>query len=317
MLTSNQIDKIKTRVVVYIPTPIRNHHRRKYFSKHIYKHNPYSPQDVIFLWIFGTKTGKELESDVDISTVYQDNPHIPQKDIIFTSCRDDGDEWDNANGTSSTTCKTYEAIKYIYQRYQAEYVWRGADDAYLNIQYFIQLLNEKVYPLERAWIGSLRPKHGYDIDLNPNSQPNLQKLFGLQSFSYSYMLGIGFGMTYDIVQLISNWNIPPHQTWCEDVMLGMWLNIFQINKINEQFLILNRPGSRHSPNDFIDNNDNNHHENENDVLYGVKILVLHRMEIMDWHHIDKDGIIYLPLKNVPPFTRGKVIRKTIRQIHQH
>jgi hypothetical protein len=66
-----------------------------------------------------------------------------EMNVFYSIRRDTGDEWNNANGTSSTTCKVYEGIKHVYNNYEAEYVWKGADDAYLNIRYFMDMIEKK------------------------------------------------------------------------------------------------------------------------------------------------------------------------------
>ena len=61
----------------------------------------------VLIFVLGTKTGERLESDIDTSSVRR----LDGARYIFTPCRDMGDEWDNPNGTSATTCKVYEAYK--------------------------------------------------------------------------------------------------------------------------------------------------------------------------------------------------------------
>ena len=59
-------------------------------------------------------------------------------------------------------------------------------------------------------------------------QPALRELYGLYQFG-QLMYGMGFVMSIDVVEFIGAWTIPPHQTWIEDVMVGMWLKPFQIS----------------------------------------------------------------------------------------
>lgn len=82
------------------------------------------------------------------------------------------------------------------------------------------------------------------------------------------MLGIGYAFSWDVVSLIASWTMPPHLTWCEDVMVGMWLNIFPITKISRPDLILNRGMTKHSQ---------------------VNVILLHYMEDHDWSNIADDG----------------------------
>ena len=64
-------------------------------------------KQAVLIFVLGTKTGERLESDIDTSSVRR----LDGARYIFTPCRDMGDEWDNPNGTSATTCKVYEAYK--------------------------------------------------------------------------------------------------------------------------------------------------------------------------------------------------------------
>ena len=269
--------RFKTRIVVFIPTKISSKKRRIPVNRQFAKEN-WSSSDVVIIWIIGTKSGKVLEKELDYAHIYEE-PFMNVQNVVVTNCRDDGDEWNNENGTSSTTCKFYEAQRYMYQHFDAEYAIRGADDAYLNIRKFWEI--EPSLPRNAMWLGHKRQVNTPPLDLSLNKQPRIQKLFGLDQFSVNYMLGMGFVFSWDIVQLIATWNIPPHLTWCEDVMIGMYLNIFQINRIHRPDLFVNRAGSIADQKYYYG------------TLGKLDVILLHYIDSRDWATIDANGSIYI------------------------
>jgi hypothetical protein len=66
---------------------------------------------VFFVFKFGALDGPKLEFN-DIRLHMAKKEAAVESDVrvryLFTPCRDYGDEPNNANGTSSTTCKTYQ-----------------------------------------------------------------------------------------------------------------------------------------------------------------------------------------------------------------
>ena len=214
--------RFKTEVVMFIPTPIPWADRRAHVLKQFLREK-WPRSRAVLVFVFGTRTGPRLEEALDTSPV--DKERVPGVDYFFSSCRDLGDEMNNPNGTSSTTCKVYEACKYIYENYEAEYVWRGADDSYVNLQLFFK--DKPNLQSTRLFLGFLRKMKEVSSDLKLEGQPKLHELFGLYQYG-QYMMGLGFVFSWDVVEFMATWSIPPHLTWCEDVMVGMWLNPFQI-----------------------------------------------------------------------------------------
>jgi len=274
--TSMSTMREKTRVIIFIPSPVSFADRRTFVYQRFLREG-WKRSEAIMFFVFGSRTGERLEYEIDVTPVYGEGI-----EFFISNCRDFGDEFNNPNGTSATTCKVYEAIKYIYRNFEAEFVWRGADDAYLNLKVFFSLIPE--LPNSRMWLGRQRPLKNIRkrSDTMLKHQPKLQKLFGIEQFP-PYMMGIGYAFSWDVVQHIASWHIPPHQTWCEDVMVGMWLNPFQINRIDRPDLLRNRDhltGSRQ------------------------KLLLIHYMHSKDWENIDDEGklsvfeydeLIYEPL----------------------
>ena len=269
-------EKQKVRIVVFIPSPIQTPERRYYVNRQ-FQREQWKSSEVKILWVFGSKTGTQLENSLNYTSVFHE-PLMKEDEILITQCRDFGDEFNNPNGTSGTTCKTYFAIKYIYEHYDAEFIWRGADDAYLNLKLFFQLIPK--LPKERIWIGQKRSTWN-PFDLNLKNQPNLQQLYGIPQLSTNYMLGMGFAFSYDIVELLATFKFIPHLTWCEDVMVGMWLMMFPINRVNS-WLFINRAGSSGNPIPLDETTGN------------LTVLLLHYMEPENWDHIYDDGIIFIP-----------------------
>lgn len=272
--------KEKTKVVVFIPTTIQSVRRRHFVNRQFAK-EAWRREDVVVFWVLGSKTGKRLELDLqaNLSQVMTE-PFMSQSNTLITSCRDSGDEENNANGTSSTTCKFFEAMRFVHQRFDCQYVWRGADDAYLNLQLFLKLMPS--LPKHAMWLGQPRKDQNRISDIYLDTQPQIQKLFGLKSFPNNYMLGMGSAFTADIAMLLANWNIPPNLTWCEDVVVGLWMTIFRLNRVDLSPLFVNRPGSAANRWPY-------------DYTYGnLTVLILHYIRDHDWDHIAADGTILIP-----------------------
>jgi hypothetical protein len=195
--------------------------------------------DGAHLWfIIGTLDGPTLDRPtVGLATVRREAglERSPFVRYHFAPCRDHGDEFDNPNGTSGTTCKTYEALKFIARTYASRpprFVWRGADDAYLDLHVFRTHITPHLQTC-RLFFGRIRfpsPLGDGDLDVFPR-QPNLYALFGVLKFG-KYMEGMGFCLSWDVVQFLGNAPIPPRQTWCEDVILGHWLMFYDVDFVD-------------------------------------------------------------------------------------
>jgi hypothetical protein len=215
----------------------------------------WNSSQAVLIFVFGTRTGERLETELDTSTA----EILPGAEYIFTGCRDFGDEPDNPNGTSSTTCKVYEACVHISQHYKARYVWRGADDTYVNLKLFFKMM--PLLPVDRLYMGFFRPATELFDDLLLSRQPRLEALFSIYQFG-GYMVGSGYVLSSDVVEFIGTLEIPPHLTWCDDVMVAMWLNPFRITKLQVSDL----PGYSNGP-----------------------PLTIHYMRREWWHAIDEEG----------------------------
>ena len=252
--------KHETEVVMFVPCPMEWTRRRRFIVKQFLVER-WTEQQVVLIFVFGTRTGPRLEQALDTSQAEL----LPGARYIYTPCRDLGDELNNPNGTSSTTCKVYEACVHIAQHYTSKYVWRADSDAYMNLRLFFRIMPQ--LPASRLFLGRYRDASVYrkdDWDLQLSRQPLLQPLFGLAQFG-GYMQGEGYVFSYDVAEFIGTLSIPPHQTWCEDVMVGMWLNPFRITKMDYTAL----PGSRSNPS-----------------------LLVHYMQDAWWDHIDENGAVH-------------------------
>ena len=255
--------KMETEVVMFVPSPVPWEERRQHVYRQ-FEREHWKDKQVALLFVFGNRSGGGLQGYVNTSGVVQ----YPRATNVIVNCRDYGDEYDGLDDTSGTTCKVYKSMQYVAANYQAKYVWRGADDSYVNLKYFFSIM--PTLPHARLFFGSLRKVGNVQSDLLLSNQPQLAALFGLRQFG-QYMMGSGFVMSYDVVDFLASLKIPPHLTWCEDVMVGMWLNPFQIE-------------FRHSP-DIID-------QASGLASLGKIYLLVHRMLPEQWVRIDSRGVFY-------------------------
>lgn len=260
-------------IVVYIPSPAPWRERRSQVMRKM--RGELGGAHVWF--IIGTLTGDRLDRPASgLAAVRREAALEPNPDVRyhFAPCRDFGDEYDNANGTSSTTCKTYEALKFIARTYAdrpPRFVWRGADDAYLDLRVFRAHVAPRLQTC-RLFFGRIRfptPRGYDDLNLFPH-QPNLYALFGLLKFG-KYMHGMGFCLSWDVVQFLGNAPIPPRQTWCEDVMLGQWLLFYDVDFVD--FLSVN-------PEVGMVNGDER-------LTYYPRLLLGHRLSGAQWAALER------------------------------
>jgi hypothetical protein len=256
--------KIKTEVVMFVPSPIPWEDRRKQVYTQ-FEREGWTLDKAALLFIVGSRAGEMLKDEINTSVITE-YPHAVN---VIVYCRDQGDEPNNPDDTSGTTCKVYEALKYIVANYTAKYVWRGADDSFVNLPYFFKNVMPTI-PSTRLYFGRLRRTDSEETDLLLSSQPRLQELFGIYQFG-QYMSGMGYVLSYDVADFIASLKIPPHLTWCEDLMVGMWLNPFQIT-------FMSHPGF--------------HEQGERTADLGVDYVLVHRMTPMQWARIDENGRLY-------------------------
>lgn len=241
--------------------------------------------DAHVYFVLGTRTGPRLEEEVENLAEARDEANAETDAVVrylFTECRDFGDELNNANGTSSTTCKVYEALRFIAHAYASNpprFVWRGADDAHLDLDVFRRYVAPTLQTC-RLFLGRIRfptPGEDADLELLPH-QPNLYALYGTQKFG-KYVLGMGFCMSWDVVRLIGAAPVPPRLTWCEDVMVGQWLLFYDVDFVDIRKL---------APNVGMHNADN---EEELAWLHtahpSYRILLMHRMNAMQWGALER------------------------------
>jgi hypothetical protein len=216
--------------------------------------------EAIMLFVLGTRKGDGLREELNTSNVVE----YQRVSYIRVYCRDEGDEPNNPDDTSSTTCKVYEALKYIVEHYHARYVWRGADDSYLNLRFFFKTVMPTL-PTTRLYYGRLRRKVEHVEELQLEHQPRLQEVFGIRQWG-QYMSGMGYMISYDVADFIATLKIPPHLTWCEDLMVGLWLNPFQIQ--------------------FMHGGELFHEQGERVVENNTEHLLVHRVTPEQWASIN-------------------------------
>ena len=268
---------IETDVVVFVPSPVAWEDRRKHVY-HQFVREGLAPKQAVLLFIFGNRSGEGLSETVDMKGLVQRQ----NATNVVVNCRDYGsdDETNNPDDSSGTTCKAYKALIYIVSNYRAKYVWRGADDSYLNLRFFLSGIMPTL-PESRLYYGYLRSVNTVQADMLLSNHPKLASLLGLYQFG-QYMLGGGYMLSFDVADFIASLKIPPHLTWCEDVMVGMWLNPFQVT-----FL--------HSPY-YIDQHGDTVPSSYDDVDY----VLIHRMRADQWAHIDENGRLQVAVASTPP-----------------
>jgi hypothetical protein len=229
--------KISTEVVVMTPSPMHWRHRRDPINK-AYNKQQWPFHQVQFLYIMGDRGGTQLELQLNTTNLnheIDDYKYIQNLRYWVSTCRDFGDEESNSNGTSSTTCKIYQGLRYITQTYtNYKYVWRGSDDSYINLYFFFSTVAPE---LDRnsnpaIYMGHIRKNIHYDQDLNiQDGKPHLREVWHKSDFG-DYMFGMGYMLSAPVVELVGNWEVEPLQTWCEDVVIGAWMRPFQIDWIH-------------------------------------------------------------------------------------
>ncbi len=153
-------------------------------------------------------------------------------------------------------------------------MWRGADDAYLNLKYFFSTVVPNL-PAGPIYLGNMRnPTIDFfrHHDMEVSSQPALlREVWRTHSFG-AYMYGMGFMVSMDVAEFVASWKIPPHLTWCEDVMVGAWLMPFRI-----QWIDANQYGwSVYNRQDYY-----------SAAAICSNQLLVHYVQQDDWQHIDR------------------------------
>jgi hypothetical protein len=251
-------------------------------------------------------------NEFDPTTVYQET-RMSRESVIFTPCLDleepevkvyhqwirgkqitktiTTDRAVNSNATSTvplspaTTCKLYWAMKHLHHHFEADYLIRSSDTAYLNIRKFLEI--EPTLPKNSSiWLGRQMDEfHLTPASLEPFCDKKIQTLFGVSHLTTNYLSGMGYVLSWDIVTLISSWNIQPHlltpdigNGGNDDVMLGMYLMTFQVQRINQPDLFIFRPASIANP--------------ELQSAYGQHdVILVQFVETRDWAKIDDNGRI--------------------------
>jgi hypothetical protein len=187
-------------------------------------------------------------------------------DIVQVNCMDFFTDLSNLTQQGGATCKVYESLKWASSRYDFEYVARVGDDAYFNARLF--LLSS--FPTTRLYLGKLRRLGPADADLDLKVRyPEVDRDFGLRS-PPDYMSGMGMVFSSDVVHHIATTVIPPRIDFYEDVLVGLWLTPFQIEK-------------KHS--DLFQN------RQELSIGPHPEMILVHYMRPIDWENIDDEGVL--------------------------
>lgn len=202
-------------LVIFIPTPVEWSYRRQLVLKQ-FRREMHLFRNAHLIFVVGTREGGLLEFEIPgITGMHHEiamQTQVPHIQYLLTKCRDMGDEPRNANGTSSTTCKVYEALRHIttvYEKTPPRFVWRGADDAYLDLGVFRKYVMPALQTC-RIFAGRVRfPTVGDDHDLELSTDhPELYSLYGLEKFG-KYLVGMSFYMSWDVARYLGNGQIGP------------------------------------------------------------------------------------------------------------
>jgi hypothetical protein len=214
------VPKFKTEVVMFIPTPVPWAHRRAQVHAQFAKEG-WTDAQVVLLFVVGTLQEEEEASRQAIVSNLE--PYASAK-YVPVPCYDEGDRFDDPDDKSATTCKVYEALKHVAAHYEARFVWRGADDSYVNLPFFFKMAH--TLPAERLFYGRLRQATGLHEDLQLARQPRLQALFGMHQFG-QYMFGMGYLLSYDVADFVGSLKIPPHLTWYQYLIFCLVISVWQ------------------------------------------------------------------------------------------
>jgi hypothetical protein len=232
-----KIDKISTEVVVMMPSPVHWRNRRDPINK-IYDQQQWPAHKVQFFYVLGSRENSDPNSLVNMSTLYdemEDYKYFQNLRYYVSDCIDFKDDENNPKGVSGTSCKVFRGLQYVSNTYRNyKYVWRGADDAYINLQTFFFKVMPTLdkNPNPAIYMGKLFRNTEYNYLLNIGLyKPYLRDSWHVSDFG-DYMFGMGFLLSQPVVDMIAKWNIEPWQTWCEDVVVGEWLRPFQIDWIH-------------------------------------------------------------------------------------
>jgi len=268
----NQIQKkkISTQVVVFVPTPVDWFERRKIRTNNFIKGN-WSSNLIHLIYVFGLKNYNGDFTPVhDEFLQYANIPNIHHE---ITDCPDFGDNFNDISNPSSTSCKSYRAVKIAVQKFEFDYLWRGAEDAYINFKFFFTHVVPFIKDKKNIYFGRLRNPQfeSHPIDIQLSNQPETQKLWKISQFG-AYMGGMGFMISWNVANFMDSWTIQPHQTWCEDVVFGQWLLPFNIEWIDanaHEWTMNHRP-------EYNPGNCNSQ-------------LVVHYVQNQDWDNVDELG----------------------------
>ena len=85
--------KLRVHTVVMIPTALLSGRRRKYINDQFLRQN-WRTQSVVMIYILGTRDGKRLEKELNVSQEVKDEIEKVEGRIqyFFSACRDEGDQ---------------------------------------------------------------------------------------------------------------------------------------------------------------------------------------------------------------------------------
>ena len=187
-------------------------------------------------------------------------------DIVQVDCMDFFTDMRILTDQGGATCKVYESLKWASSRYDFDYVARVGDDAYFNARLFLS----SGFTTTRLYLGNLRRVQNGDSDLDLKVvYPEVDRDFGLRT-PPDYMHGMGCIFTSDVVHHIATTVIPPRINFIEDVVVGLWVTPFQIEKQHSDLFQVRQALS---------------------IGPHPEMILVHYMRPIDWENIDEEGVL--------------------------
>lgn len=215
------IKNATTRVVMFVPTAVQSSRRRFLVHRQFEREN-WNESEAILLFVYGTRG---VDAGPGSVAAYA------RAENLFVDCPDyDPTPYDAVE--SSTTCKVLEAVMAIVRTYDAEYVFRGADDSYINLRFFLSQGHLATIPAKRLYYGEIR-------GAGPIANDELRAHFnGITQYD-PFASGGGYAMSFDVAEHLATQKIRLKTSAPEDVVVGMWMRVVEIDWIHmgERYLL--------------------------------------------------------------------------------
>jgi hypothetical protein len=176
--------------------------------------------------------------------------------LLEVADRDNPDPPPPGSG-SATTLKVMHGMRWAVEHFQFDYFVRLGDDSYLRIDFLLEL--SKGWPREKMYRGACDQKF-----TQPAKHP------GVSASVVGYCSGMGFIVSYDAAQYVSNNELFLDVGYPEDVVVGSWF-------VGTSFDVIDDKG-------FV-------HDRETACNSSSAVLI-HRMDQKAyWDMVDESGVM--------------------------